>query len=105
MQVTDLRHFLDERGSIAVPSGPGRAIAEQLAAIVAYATSEPVEAVQEGVACRRRVSRRVCGGIIGAYADPDSAQVVWRCPKCGESGVISGWENTLWDCRASGTPQ
>jgi hypothetical protein len=102
MLVSDLRHFLDERGSIAIPDGPGRALAEQLAAIVAYATSEPMDEVQEGVPCRRRPARRPCGGIIGAYANPETAQVIWRCPKCGDRGVISGWENTLWDCREGG---
>lgn len=45
------------------------------------------------VNCRRRPGRKKCGEPITAFADPESGNIHYRCPKCGDSGSISNWRN------------
>lgn len=97
--VTDLRHFLDERGQIAAAlTGAGRSIAEHVARIVVMTSGAARgEAVETGVRCRRRPGRVPCTGTIRASLDGKSDDVCWNCPECADRGVVSGWRGTLWD--------
>ncbi len=27
----------------------------------------------------------------------ENPSILWHCPICQDNGVISGWQNTLWD--------
>lgn len=96
--VVNLRHYLNQDGSIGIKSGSGRRLAEHFAAIV-QETSGDIDG--EGsfakVRCRRRPMRKPCAGEIESYIDPEDDAIVWRCPACGDNGAISGWEGTLWD--------
>jgi hypothetical protein len=82
MLITDLRHFLDERGCIAPMPGPARRLAEFLTNIVATITHDMDEPVAP-IRCRRRPGHKPCPGLLDA--------------QFGDEGVIRGWEDTFWD--------
>lgn len=81
--------------------GPALNCAMFFASIVAWATDRlPGGDPYTNVWCLRRPGRARCLGEIVAELRPNSADIVWHCPLCGENGVIRGWEPTLWDRRA-----
>ena len=97
--VTDLTHFLDEKGKFPHPAlpGPARRLGGHLLSIVAAATEQPPSRGQEaGINCRRRPGRRPCPGII-TYRILVDTRVNWACPRCGDNGFISNWQGTSWD--------
>lgn len=94
MYVIDLTHFLDDKGTIAPPRGPGRKLAEFAAAVVAHASHADQPASASGPTCfkcRKREARRVETGIT------EDDLVVWRCTTCGTEGQISHWQGSFWD--------
>lgn len=96
--ITDLRHFLDEKGGIAPPKGPARRMAEYFSAIVAMITEMDENLFEQSqVRCRRRPGRKPCPGIIEGYVHPEPDDILWWCPECGDKGSISNWQGTLWD--------
>jgi hypothetical protein len=73
-----------------------RLLAEYFAGIVVDATTNLDE--DPSVRCRRRPARRRCLGTIMSYpAADDLDRIHWHCPVCDDNGLISGWQNTLWD--------
>jgi hypothetical protein len=100
--ITDLTHFLEDGRLPAKLPAPARALANHLGSIVAAVTSaDPDKPL--GVRCRRRPGRRRCPGEIEAFIEPDSNEIHWMCLTCGDNGLISNWENTLWDCSSAET--
>ena len=98
--VTDLRHYLDEETEDFPEGIPGPAlnVAIFLASIVAWVTDHfPEGEPHTNIPCRSRRARRRCRGEI--VAELHGAEIIWHCPLCGENGVISGWEDTVWDRR------
>ncbi len=98
--ITDMTHFLDQNGAIGVMPDPARKLAKYLASIVAAATNENYYDEDSAVVvhCRRRPRRKPCPGEIEAFIDPEKDVVLWRCPVCGDNGLIRNWQGTLWDC-------
>lgn len=97
--VTDMTHFLDERGKVPVMPAPVRRLVDHFGAIVIAASGSPLKAqVSTGVKCRRRPGHRRCPGEIRARFDPDDS-IMWACPSCGDRGLIHGWKSTIWDSR------
>jgi hypothetical protein len=98
--ITDLKHFLNEDGTIAPMSGAGKEFAEYLCSIVVLATSYPGEdgSLLPTIYCQRRPKRRRCSGRIVATINFDSDEIIWQCPVCGDNGSIRNWEGTMWDC-------
>ena len=94
--ITDLRHFLNEEGSMPDMPKPARILAEYLGSIVKGVTTRRGGELTTGVKCRRRFRRRKCPGDIIAFIDEKEA-ISWSCPVCKENGVISGWKRTIWD--------
>lgn len=90
--IVNLRHYLNQDGTIGIKSGSGRRLAGHFAAIV-QETSGDIEA--EGrfprVRCRRRPGRKPCVGKIESYIDPEDDAIVWRCPVCGDNGAIASF--------------
>ena len=41
--------------------------------------------------------RRACPGKLDISFDPNTDQIHWLCPECGDEGVVSGWEGLIWD--------
>ena len=104
--ITDLTHFLDESGHIEPEKGPARRIAEYLTSIVAMVSLPELVIPQEyKVRCRRRPGRRPCVGCIEVDLDPETEDVMWWCPTCGDNGYIRNWKGTMWDLSdAAGKP-
>jgi hypothetical protein len=98
MYITDLTHFLDAKGAIALKSGPARRLAEFLGRVVA-AASAPAAVEAEGVGVCRCHNK--CKGMVIAEIASDDA-IEWFCEKCGQEGRISNWRRSFWDL--SGTP-
>ena len=96
--ITDITHFLDEEGEIISEPPQARKLAEYLTAIIIMASFPDPEYPQEyQVKCRRRPNRKPClEGVVG-FVDPETDDVVWMCPVCGDRGLISHWQGTRWD--------
>lgn len=89
MYVIDLSHWLDDKGAIALPAGPGLDIAEFVCNVVASASDEA--GIAEMPPCFKCHSSDVHKG------RDDRDRVVWQCQGCKECGVVSNWRRTLWD--------
>jgi hypothetical protein len=101
--IADLTHFLDENGHIAPETGPARRMAEFFVAIVAMVSRpELVIPAEYQVRCRRRPGRKPCPGMVEVDLDPETEDVVWWCPVCGDNGYIQNWKGTGWDLSDSG---
>jgi hypothetical protein len=98
--IIDLTHYLDEHGAIVTVPSPARRLAEHFGAIVRAVTWDPVGAeTGSSVRCRRRPGRKRCPGQIrAAITLDDGMDIVWECPSCGDNGLISNWDGTMWDC-------
>ena len=99
--VVDLRHYLsEETEDLADMPGPALNCAMFFTSIVAWATDHVSAGdLHTNVWCMRRPGRKRWRGEIMADLRPESLEIVWHCPWCGENGVICGWEHTLWDRR------
>jgi len=94
--IVDIRHYLDRSGAFADMPSRARLLAEYFTKIVVDATSNIDD--EPSVRCRRRPRRRRCSGIIMSYpAADDLDRIYWYCPVCDDNGLISGWQNTIWD--------
>jgi hypothetical protein len=99
---TNATHFLNEEGQIAEMPGPATALAVFLRSVVGWVTMRyACTAERTNITCRRSPGRQRCLGEIGAYLLPDTGQIVYMCPECGDNGVITGWKGTSWDRSAS----
>ena len=102
--VTDMRHFLDDSGSLAEMPNQALNLALYFGSIVAWMTSIEDDALQPtNVTCRRSPKRRRCVAEIYASFGEDPGSISWFCPLCGDNGVIYGWQGTLWDRRDGGS--
>jgi hypothetical protein len=101
--VTDLSHFVDaQTGELPtnVP-GPTRRLMEHQTRIVTAATTatDGHDHARDQIKCRRRPGHRACSGVIEHRVWADE-RITWRCPSCGDNGVISNWQSTAWDRRS-----
>jgi len=88
MYITDLFHFLDEKGAIGPKSGPARRFGEFLGRVVAAASAPDCSAKQ----CRCNK----CKGMVTAAIAPDDV-IEWLCSGCGQAGRIANWRRSFWD--------
>lgn len=90
MYITDIRHFLDDKGTIGPRRGPARTMAEFHCAVVAYAPDFDDSGLPPATCfkCKK--------GKVEASIAPDDT-IDWACPRCRISGRISNWQGTLWD--------
>jgi len=93
MYVTDVRHFLDEKGAIGPKKGPGKVFAQFIVGIVSSATDRGAR----GVASPKCFKCKQVA--VAAVVDQDAC-IVWSCPACHSEGRISNWRGTLWDLTA-----
>jgi len=97
MWVIDIHHWLDD--TLSRPAVPRlKSKVEHLGRIIAYATAalagRPIDIRPP---CWRRPGRKPCRGKLEIGFDENEERILWRCPICGDEGVISGWQQTLWD--------
>lgn len=99
MWSVNLQHFLDDKGSTASTPPEARKLAEYFGAIVAAVTlnfsGRLIEV--EAVGCRN-LKVKSCTGKIKGCIGKELQKIDWYCEKCDDSGIITGWEGTLWDC-------
>lgn len=99
--ITDLRHLLDEEGTTSKVPRPAGRLANYFGSIVEKVISQAdnkISAIATGIRCRKRPRGKRCTGEILAFLDQQNApNVIWHCPVCGDNGIISGWQNTIWD--------
>lgn len=96
--ITNMIHFLEEDGQVVPLPRTGINLVSHLGAIIRCATMAEWDfPFQTSVKCRRRPNRRPCEGFILATLNSSDWQIWWQCSHCGDRGVISGWEGTLWD--------
>lgn len=80
-------------------------MAAQLFGLVRAATSgEPGVAWLSALTCRRRPGNRTCRGYQVVFRPEGPGRIEWRCERCGDEGVISGWEDSLFDLSSVATP-
>jgi hypothetical protein len=92
--IIDLRHFLTPKGALATSTRQPNHIARYWTAIVAQASNfdEPLT-----LQCRRRPQHRPCLTVLKIDVNMDTDAIHWRCPRCGDNGIINGWQDTFWD--------
>jgi len=102
--VTDLRHFEPE--DPAVELRPQALRIRDYLGEIARAASVRESGSWSATArqCRRRPGRKPCKGHIEIFRHDIPPEVEWRCPVCGDAGVISGWRQTYWDL-SGGPPE
>ena len=92
--ITDITHYLDERGEMAEMPAPARKLASFLVLLIDQSTSVgSVNYDDTGIRCRAKK----CEGIILSRLTEDTKEIIWHCPVCGHNGVIRSWQNTKWD--------
>ena len=97
MWVINIQHWLDETKS--GPAVPQLSLkVKKLSEIITYATSIAVGIQTESIPkCWRRPKRKHCEGELDIDLDQADRHIHWRCVKCGDEGVVSGWEGLIWD--------
>ena len=95
--ITDMSHFdVPDEEAHKLPR-PAVLLATYLASIVEGTVGRPTLTGPTGVRCRRRPGRRRCPSVILSELSPNGDQLQWRCPTCGDNGLISNWAGTRWD--------
>lgn len=98
--VTDLHHYLDMPPDT---PGPAQRLAEHLSNIVRAATAGDAGTAWESMLpCRRRPANRACPGRMIVLRTEAGAPIRWQCSVCDDTGVISNWEDSLFDLRRRG---
>ena len=99
MWSTNMQHFLDKKESTDQIPVEVKELADHFGAIVAAITLDFTGRAIEvsGIKCRNSKSPGCTGPIIG-YLGQNLQSIDWHCEGCDDSGVITGWDGTLWDC-------
>lgn len=94
--VTDITHYLNEKGELTNMPTPAKQLASFLVLIIDSTTSVGSTNYDEaGIRCRAEG----CSGSILSRLAEDGEEIHWHCPICGHNGVIRNWQNTKWDQR------
>jgi hypothetical protein len=97
MYVTDLRHFEAIELEPGVP-GPALRLAVFLRRVVRAATADSGPGPRlTTLSCRRRPGRRPCPGRLLVECHDGPYGIRWRCTRCGDDGMIDGWEGSRYD--------
>lgn len=99
MWSVNMQHFLDEKGSTDQTPTQAKELANYFGAIVAGVTLDFTgrTILISGITCRNPESPGCSGSIMG-YLGRDLDSIEWYCKGCEDSGVITAWDGTLWDC-------
>ena len=98
--ITNIQHFLDEKGELGDLPKPAFNLANHVISIIEEVTrgNDDNEPQEIDVQCRRRPKRKKCTGTIIAYINKENpGEIMWFCPFCDDNGVITGWESTIYN--------
>ena len=93
----NLRHYLDDDLSLIKVPAPAATLREFLGCLVEAVTSRDPDDENHitHLKCKQH-----CNGDIFALFDPgDPSTIVWSCMSCKDQGMLTGWEQTVWDKR------
>lgn len=95
MYISQMRHFLDEKGEIPKEMHKdARQMAGYLAMIVDVTTiTRPSTLTTSEIRC----IEKGCHGKIKTALNKEAGRIHWYCPECENEGIISNWEGTKWD--------
>jgi len=95
---TNAAHFLSEQGGFNDMPGPAVSLAIFLRSVVGWVTMRNSHTPERtNITCRRSPRRKRCLAEIEACLLPDSGEIEYFCPECGDNGVIRGWKGSPWD--------
>lgn len=95
--ISNLTHFLDEKGNIPNLPEPAMKLIRFLTKIVSNASidiKEPI--VDVDLKCSDRSETVNCEGYIEAWCN-ENMDIVWHCNTCDVRGAVSNWQGTQWD--------
>ena len=67
--------------------------------LCAASVRTPGQESQTAIPCRKRPSRKPCRGHVQVMLTEVPELLCWRCPSCGDQGVVDGWRNSIWNLR------
>jgi hypothetical protein len=97
MYISNMQHFLDEKGNIPkqMPK-EARELASFFALVIDATTKKSPFTLSE---IELRCFEQGCLGIIKSEILKESNEIHWVCSKCQNEGRISNWKLTKWDNR------
>ena len=98
--ITNIEHFLDEKGQVPDMPLEAQELLRFPAAIIETASlgyDRPI--ILSDIPCRKTVGGTPCPGEIEVWVYAENNQIGWECLECGEEGIITHWEGTPWDKR------
>ena len=97
MYITNITHFLDETGNIALEMPvEARELASFFALVVDKASTKLPRRLS---ATDIRCFEKGCEGTTRIQIIHSGNEIRWMCSRCENEGVISHWEGTKWDNR------
>ena len=97
MYISNIQHFLDDKGNIPkqIPK-EARELASFFALVIdATKKKSPFTLSQIELRC----FENKCQGTIKSEVLKESNEIHWVCSKCKNEGMISNWKLTKWDNR------
>jgi hypothetical protein len=95
MYISQMRHFLNEKGEIPTDMNEdAKQMAGFLAMVVDATTiTQPSTLTTSDIRC----IKKACHGMIKTSLDKEAIRIHWFCPLCESEGIVSNYENTKWD--------
>lgn len=95
MHISQMRHFLNEKGNIPTEMHKdARQMAGFLAMVIDTTTlTRPSTLTSSDVRC----IKKACHGMIKTSLNQRAGRIHYFCPECENEGIISNWDNTKWD--------
>ena len=97
MYISNMTHFLDDKGNIPKEMPKEARELASFFALVVDTTSKnnPFTLTTTDIRC----FEKGCQGLIKSEVLKESNEIHWVCSKCTNEGRISGWKLTKWDNR------
>jgi hypothetical protein len=97
MYISNMQHFLDDKGNIPkqMPK-EARELASFFALVIDATTKKSPFTLSE---IELRCFEKGCLGIIKSEVLKETNEIHWVCSKCPNEGRISNWKLTKWDNR------
>jgi hypothetical protein len=97
MYISQMPHFLDDKGNIPTEMPKqARELASFLALVIDATTKKsPFSLTETEIRC----FKKGCQGLIKSEVLKESNEIHWVCSKCPNEGRISDWKLTKWDNR------
>ena len=97
MYISNMQHFLDDKGNIPKQMPKEARELASFFALVIDATTKKSPFTLSGI--ELRCFEKGCLGIIKSEVLKETNEIHWVCSKCPNEGRISNWKLTKWDNR------